>query len=46
MSHYIRELILNPDAECVEGFLPNIMPNCEMSNDEVDALVSYIKSLE
>ncbi len=45
-DHYIRESILDPNAKIVEGFLPNVMPNYEMSNDEVDALVSYIKSLE
>lgn len=45
-DHYIRESILDPDAKIVEGFPPNVMPNYEMSNDEVDALVSYIKSLE
>ena len=45
-DHYIRESILDPDAKIVEGFLPNVMPNYEMSNDEVEALVSYIKSLE
>jgi cytochrome c oxidase subunit 2 len=44
---YIRESILDPNAKIVYGFQPNIMPNFtgQLSQDEVLALISYIKAL-
>ncbi|AOX99516.1 cytochrome c oxidase subunit II [Jeongeupia sp. USM3] len=41
---YLREAITAPNATLVEGFQP-IMPKADLSDQEVDALVAYIKSL-
>lgn len=43
---YIRESILNANAKIVEGYMP-VMPNYEsqLTEEEVDLLLSYIKSL-
>jgi len=46
-ENYIRESILNPGAKIVAGFKP-IMPSFQgqVSEDDLMALVAYIKSLE
>ena len=40
---FLREAIRDPAASGVKGF-PRIMPKVELSDDELDALVAYIKS--
>ncbi|MHB0876777.1 MAG: c-type cytochrome [Anaerolineae bacterium] len=44
---YIRESILQPDAQIVQGFQPGVMPKVggQLSTEQVDSLVEYIKSL-
>ena len=45
---YLRESIVDPDAYVVEGFQPGRMPSNwddELSNDEIDAIVTYLESL-
>jgi cytochrome c oxidase subunit 2 len=42
---FIRKYILEPNVEVVEGFQP-IMPKISLSEDELNALVEYIKSLK
>lgn len=41
---YLKDAILNPDKDIAEGFAPGIMPPFTMSDDEVSALVDYIKT--
>lgn len=41
---YLRESILNPSAKVVQGFAP-VMPQFRLSQEEVDALIAYIKTL-
>lgn len=41
---YLRRSILEPQAQVVKGF-PNIMPRNDLSDDEVAALIAYIRSL-
>jgi len=45
-ENYLRESILNPPAKIVAGFAP-LMPSYrgQLSYEQVDQLVSYIKSL-
>jgi cytochrome c oxidase subunit 2 len=40
---YLKDFILNPSKRVVKGFAP-IMPKVELSGDEMNALVAYIKS--
>ena len=47
-EEYVRESIIDPGAHVVEGF-PNIMPpgyDNQLSDEELDALVAYLMSLE
>lgn len=44
-ENYLRESLLRPQAKVVAGFQP-VMPMFQFSDDEVDALVEYIKSLQ
>jgi cytochrome c oxidase subunit 2 len=41
---YLRRSILEPMADVVEGYQP-VMPKLEMTDEEVNALVEYLKSL-
>jgi cytochrome c oxidase subunit 2 len=41
---YIKRSILEPQADVVKGFAP-IMPKTQLSEDEVAALLAYIRSL-
>ncbi|WP_415721299.1 c-type cytochrome [Photobacterium ganghwense] len=41
---YLRKSILNASAEIVKGF-PSIMPVYQFSDQEVDALIAYIKAI-
>lgn len=40
---YLRAFIRNPKARSVKGFAP-VMPQIELADDELDALVAYIQS--
>jgi cytochrome c oxidase subunit 2 len=42
---YLKRSILEPQAEVVKGY-PPVMPKMPMSEDEVAALVAYIKTLK
>lgn len=47
-ADYIRQSILDPNADIVEGFLPDLMPqdySTKLSAEDLDALVAYIMSL-
>lgn len=43
-TEYIRRSIVDPSAEIVSGYSMR-MPDNDLSDDEVDALVTYIESL-
>jgi len=43
-AEYMKESILNPGARVVQGFAP-IMPPGSFSEDELNALIAYTKSL-
>lgn len=45
---YLRESILDPNAQVAEGFPAGVMPAYKgvMSDDELEAVVAYIRSLE
>jgi len=42
---YIKESILNPTAKIVEGF-PPAMPAFQLSDDEINAVIAYMKTLQ
>jgi cytochrome c oxidase subunit 2 len=42
---FIRKYILEPNVDVVEGFQP-IMPKISLTEDELNALVEYVKSLK
>ncbi len=46
-ENYIRESIIEPQAEAVQGFAP-VMPSFKgiVNDEEIDALIAYIKSLK
>ncbi|MFW5875575.1 MAG: cytochrome c oxidase subunit II [Myxococcota bacterium] len=44
-ENYIRESILQPQAEIVEGYTGVVMPPFQLDDKEIDALIAYIKSL-
>jgi mono/diheme cytochrome c family protein len=43
-EEYIRESIVEPDAEVAEGFQPGIMPPYEGSSKEVADLVAFLST--
>ena len=46
-ADYIRESILNPSAEVVEGYVDGLMPqdfSTQISTDELDLLVTFLSS--
>ncbi len=47
-ENYIRESILNPNAKVVKGYPAGVMPayQGQLSEDQVNALVEFIKSLK
>jgi len=47
-ENYVRESILNPNAKIVKGFPKGVMPTFQgqLSEDQLNALVEYIKSLK
>ncbi len=42
---FIRKFILEPNVDHIEGY-PPIMPKISMTNEELNALVEYMKSLK
>lgn len=42
---YVRNYILHPNADVIKGFQP-IMPLVEMNEDEINAIVGYLKELK
>jgi cytochrome c oxidase subunit 2 len=45
-ENYIRESILRPNAKIVEGYTTVQMPAFVMKDDQLDAVIAYIKSLK
>lgn len=43
---YLRRSVLDPNADIVEGFSPNLMPALKLSDKEISALIEFIQSLE
>jgi cytochrome c2 len=46
---WLREQIVNPSLETVEGFQPNVMPQnygTELNNQELDDIVAYVLTLK
>lgn len=46
---WLREQIVNPNLEVVEGFQPNVMPQkygTELSSQELDDIVAYLLTLK
>lgn len=43
-DNYLRESILNPNAKMVDGY-PAVMVAYEFSDDQLDAIIAYTKSL-
>ena len=41
---YLRQSIEEPGARIVQGY-PNVMPHRNLSGDDVDALITYIRCL-
>ena len=43
-EEFVRESILNPDAEVTEGFQPGVMPPFEgkLTDQQVQALIEYL----
>ena len=44
-ADFIRESIVDPDAEIAEGYQPGVMPSFEgqLSDTEIEALVEYLQ---
>lgn len=45
-ENYIRESILRPNAKTVAGYTTVQMPTFVLKEDQVDALIAYVKSLK
>ena len=43
---YLIESIKDPNAKIVKGFTRGAMPNLSLTDDEINALVAYIKSVK
>lgn len=44
-EEYLRESIVNPNAKIVEGYDPVMAPYSFLSDDEVQSLIEYLKTL-
>ncbi|HEX6971050.1 MAG TPA: c-type cytochrome [Limnochordia bacterium] len=42
---YVREAILDPRSDVVEGY-PNVMPAFQLADDEIEALIAFMKTLK
>ena len=47
-KQYLKDALLNPDKDIADGFYPGIMPSSKgaLSNDDVNAIIDYIKTLK
>ena len=45
-ENYIRESILRPQAKIVTGYTTVQMPTFVLKDDQLDALIAYVKSLK
>ena len=45
-GEYLFESIRSPDARIVEGYGSGIMPSYNLSDEETDAIIAYIQSLQ
>jgi cytochrome c oxidase subunit 2 len=48
-ADYLRDSILNPNDQIVEGFQPNLMPPIyaeQLTDEQIEDLIAYIESLE
>ena len=45
-ENYIRESILRPNAKIVAGYTTVQMPAFVMKDDQLDAIIAYLKSLK
>jgi len=45
-EEYLIESIKEPNAKIVEGFTRGAMPPISLTDEEIDAIVAYIKSVE
>ena len=43
---YLWVAVRDPNAQIVEGYLPDIMPPLRLTDAEITSIVEYIKSLE
>jgi cytochrome c2 len=46
---WLRESIINPNADVAEGFQPNLMPQNlkdELSSQEINSLIAYLMTLK
>ena len=43
---YLKESIVNPSAKIVKGFPPAMPPYSQLSDEDLQALIEYIKSLK
>jgi cytochrome c oxidase subunit 2 len=43
---YLREAIIEPSTKITKGYSKGSMPGITLSDEEVDSLVEYIRSLE
>jgi cytochrome c oxidase subunit 2 len=44
-EEYLRKAILEPSADIVEGY-PNIMPKLPVTEEELKAIIEYLKGLK
>jgi cytochrome c2 len=44
-EEYIRESIQDPNAKVVEGFSEGIMPEFDLSDEEIDQLIAFMETL-
>ena len=45
-ENYIRESVLQPQAKIVKGYNSVVMPPFSFKDDEIDAIIAYLKSLQ
>ena len=45
-TEYLAESIRNPNAVIVKGYRPDVMPPSSLNDDEINAVIAYIRSLQ
>lgn len=43
-AEYLKDAIINPDKDIAEGFYPGVMGATPMSDDDINEIISYIKT--